>query len=85
VYKGRVGTLARREVVGSALLGLLAGVLSGLLGAGGIVGALLGSRIALAVPAHTLRMLFVVYLVIMGLRMAWPRRGPERGEAWLDA
>jgi hypothetical protein len=33
VYKGRVGTLARREVVGSALPGLLAGVLSGLLGA----------------------------------------------------
>lgn len=45
-----------------------------LLGFGGIFGALLGSRIALSVPSHTLRIIFVVYLLVMGVRMVVPSR-----------
>jgi uncharacterized membrane protein YfcA len=45
-----------------------------LLGAGGVVGALAGSRLALSVPGRTLRIVFVAYLIVVGLRMAWPPR-----------
>jgi uncharacterized membrane protein YfcA len=44
------------------------------LGIAGILGALAGSHIALAVPSHTLRILFVIYLIIMGVRMIFPTR-----------
>ncbi len=54
-----------------------------MLGASGILGALAGSHIALSVPSGTLRILFVVYLFVMGARMVLPARG-NRQEAELD-
>jgi uncharacterized protein len=45
-----------------------------ILGVLGIFGALIGSRIALAVPSHTLRVLFALYLLVTGVRMAMPTR-----------
>jgi uncharacterized protein len=44
------------------------------IGAGGVLGALAGSRAALAVPAGTLRVVFAAYLVLVGARMALPSR-----------
>jgi len=44
-----------------------------ILGAAGILGAVIGSHIALAVPSHTLRVIFVVYLLVMGVRMVIPK------------
>ena len=52
-----------------------------ILGAGGILGALIGSHIALAVPSHTLRIIFVVYLILMGVRMVIPSRQRPKVEA----
>jgi uncharacterized membrane protein YfcA len=49
-----------------------------ILGAGGIAGAFIGSRIALSVPAHTLRVIFGVYLVLLGVRMVIPARQREQ-------
>lgn len=54
-----------------------------ILGGSGILGALAGSRIALSVPSRTLRILFVVYLLIMGARMVLPAGG-DRQKAELD-
>jgi len=45
-----------------------------ILGVAGIFGALIGSHIALAVPSHTLRVLFALYLLVTGVRMAMPLR-----------
>jgi uncharacterized protein len=50
-----------------------------ILGAGGVAGAVIGSHIALAVPSHTLRVIFALYLILIGVRMAIPaqrRRQP---------
>lgn len=44
------------------------------LGAGGIVGAVIGSHIALNVSASTLRVIFAAYLVITGARIVLPAR-----------
>lgn len=52
-----------------------------ILGAGGIAGAFIGSRIALSVPSHTLRVIFALYLVLMGVRVVVPAR--QRGQAAL--
>jgi uncharacterized protein len=50
------------------------------MGAGGIVGAVLGSHIALSVGSSTLRVFFSVYLIAIGLRMVVPirRRQPAQ-------
>ena len=40
-----------------------------LLGAGGIVGGLLGARLALSLEAPVLRKMFAVFLVLMAIRM----------------
>jgi len=47
---------------------------SAILGGFGIAGAIIGSRIALSVPSHTLRVIFVMYLILMGVRMVIPRK-----------
>ena len=52
-----------------------------LLGAGGIVGAVIGSHIALAVSASTLRVIFAAYLVITGVRIVLPARPRRREES----
>ena len=57
---------------------LLAGAI---LGGFGIAGALIGSHIALAVPCHTLRIIFVAYLIAMGLRMVAPDRRRQQKPA----
>jgi uncharacterized membrane protein YfcA len=54
-----------------------------ILGASGILGALAGSHVALSVPSRTLRILFVIYLLVMGARMVLPARG-NRQQAELD-
>ena len=62
-------TLHRRGVAGGK-----AGLLIGSLGA---VGSIAGARLALALPAHALRLAFAVLLVLLGLRMvraAWRAR-----------
>jgi uncharacterized membrane protein YfcA len=48
------------------------------MGAGGIAGAVLGSHIALSVSASTLRIVFVVYLIGMGVRMVFPGRRKQQ-------
>jgi uncharacterized protein len=53
-------------------------LMGAILGAGGIAGALIGVHIAVSVPGHTLRVLFVVYLIVTGVRMAMPPRRPLR-------
>ncbi len=57
---------------------LLAAVI---LGAGGAAGALIGSRIALGAPSHTLRVVFAAYLIIIGVRMGIPARRRARRPA----
>lgn len=49
------------------------------LGLGGMVGAVVGTQVALIIDSTTLRWLFIVYLVIMGLRIAAPRRTQPGG------
>jgi uncharacterized membrane protein YfcA len=49
-----------------------------ILGGAGIAGAVAGSHIALSVPSHTLRVFFVIYLELIGVRMAWPQRRARR-------
>jgi uncharacterized membrane protein YfcA len=48
--------------------------IAAILGAAGIAGAVIGSHIALAVRSHTLLVFFVIYLVVMGVRMVIPSR-----------
>lgn len=43
------------------------------LAVGGIIGAFIGSNGALAINARTLQLIFVLYLVVMGVRMLLPR------------
>jgi uncharacterized membrane protein YfcA len=50
------------------------------MGAGGILGAVLGSRIALAFSGSTLRFVFVVYLIAMGLHMVFPSRRKQQAQ-----
>jgi uncharacterized membrane protein YfcA len=47
--------------------------------AGGILGALVGSYTALALSERTLRVVFVAYLLAMGLWMLLPRGGERSG------
>lgn len=47
----------------------------GLLAAGAVPGALLGAELAQRLPAAALRRMFAAFLVIVGLRMAWPGSG----------
>jgi uncharacterized membrane protein YfcA len=64
-------------VVGSFTLwrrGYVMLLTAAIIGAGGIGGALAGSHLALAVPGRTLRIVFVVYLILIGLRMVVPSR-----------
>jgi len=49
-----------------------------ILGGFGIAGAIIGSHIALSVPSHTLRIIFVAYLMVMGVRMVIPRKPKEK-------
>jgi uncharacterized protein len=49
------------------------------LAAGGILGALVGSYTALALSEGTLRVVFVAYLLAMGLWMLLPRGGERSG------
>jgi uncharacterized membrane protein YfcA len=44
------------------------------IGLGGVAGALAGSRLALTVDGHTLRLVFATYLVIVGVWMIVPAR-----------
>ena len=53
-------------------------LMGAILGAGGIAGALIGGHIALSVPSHTLRVFFVIYLILMGARMVVPARRAGR-------
>jgi uncharacterized protein len=48
--------------------------IAAILGGAGIAGAVIGSHIALSVRSHTLLVLFVVYLMVMGARMVIPSR-----------
>ena len=54
--------------------GYVAVAMAGSLAAAGIVGALAGSHVALGVSNHTLKILFVAYLLVMGGRMVLPAR-----------
>lgn len=54
--------------------GYVAVTLAGVLAAAGIFGALAGSHLALGVSNRTLKILFVIYLLIMGARMIAPGR-----------
>ena len=45
--------------------------LAALLGAGGVLGVVLGARLALGTSADVLRDVFGLFLVLMGLRLAW--------------
>ena len=56
-----------------------------ILGGFGIAGAVIGSHIALSVSSHTLRLLFVAYLMIMGVRMLIPQRPAATAAADGDA
>lgn len=56
-----------------------------ILGGFGIAGAVIGSHIALSVSSHTLRLLFVAYLMIMGVRMLIPQRPAAKAAADGDA
>jgi uncharacterized membrane protein YfcA len=48
-------------------MGLAAGILSGLLAAGGLGGAYLGADLALRLPAERLQVLFGLFLAIIGI------------------
>lgn len=53
--------------------------LAALLGAGGVLGVLMGARIALGTPGNVLRDLFGGFLVLAGMRIyLQSRRGPGR-------
>ena len=56
-----------------------------ILGGFGIAGAVIGSHIALSVSSHTLRLLFVAYLMVMGVRMVIPERAAAKRAANGDA
>ncbi|HEV7677994.1 MAG TPA: sulfite exporter TauE/SafE family protein [Candidatus Dormibacteraeota bacterium] len=58
--------------------GLVLLVPAAVMGAGGIAGAVLGSHIALSFSGSTLRTIFVVYLIAMGLRMIFPPRKQQQ-------
>ena len=59
------GTLAlRRRGVGDAGLALRFGLI-------GSVGAVLGALLALALPAATLRLVFAVFVGLVGLKLIW--------------
>lgn len=52
--------------------------LAALLGAGGVIGVLIGARVALGTPGDVLRDLFGAFLVLAGLRIVLQsRREPE--------
>jgi len=48
-----------------------------LLALGAIVGALIGAELAHWLPGHTLRTIFAIYIIIVGVRMLWGVRKPE--------
>jgi uncharacterized membrane protein YfcA len=48
------------------------------LGIGGIVGALVGSHVALGLSGPTLRYIFVAYLMVMGARLLLPPGGMKK-------
>ncbi|MDQ3956952.1 MAG: sulfite exporter TauE/SafE family protein [Actinomycetota bacterium] len=49
------------------------------LGAGGIVGAFAGAQVALGTSGRTLRLVFGVFLIVVGLRMAYEGLKRESG------
>ena len=55
-------------------------VAAAILGGAGIAGAVIGSHIALAINASTLRVIFAAYLVISGVRMLVPARRTAKEE-----
>jgi uncharacterized membrane protein YfcA len=69
------GSLAlRRQRVGNLGLALRFGVV-------GAVGSVLGALLALALPASTLRVVFAVFVGLVGLRLAWDGLRRERVRA----
>jgi uncharacterized membrane protein YfcA len=69
------GSLAlRRRGVGNLPLALRLGVV-------GAVGSVLGALLALALPAGALRIVFAVFIGLVGLRLVRDGLVPERGDA----
>jgi len=59
--------------------------IAGLVAAGGILGAFFGFYVPANLPADTLRKLFAIFMIIVAVRMLWPKSEPRNPSADIAA